>query len=63
MGSTDLDAIERRNIERVMRETNGNKVQASRKLGITRMQVYVRLRKYGLATPTRSGRVSPVARR
>ena len=48
--STDLDAIERRTIERVMRETSGNKVQASRRLGISRMQLYTRLRKYGLET-------------
>jgi len=46
---TDLEAIERRTIERVMRETPGNKVHASRKLGISRMQLYNRLRKYGLA--------------
>ena len=46
--STDLEVIERRTIERVMREANGNKVQASRKLGISRMQLYGRLRKYGL---------------
>ena len=50
--STDLDVIERRTIERVMRETNGNKVQASRRLGISRMQLYGRLRKYGLETQT-----------
>src|SRR6185295_2137184 len=48
--STDLDMIEQRTIERVMRETNGNKVQASRRLGISRMQLYCRLRKYGLET-------------
>jgi transcriptional regulator with PAS, ATPase and Fis domain len=48
--STGLDAIERRTIERVMREANGNKVQASRRLGISRMQLYGRLRKYGLDT-------------
>ena len=48
--STDLDAIERRTIERVMRETSGNKVMASRRLGISRMQLYTRLRKYGLET-------------
>jgi transcriptional regulator with PAS, ATPase and Fis domain len=48
--STDLDVIERRTIERVLREANGNKVQASRKLGISRMQLYTRLRKYGLET-------------
>jgi transcriptional regulator with PAS, ATPase and Fis domain len=46
--STDLDFVERRIIERVMREVDGNKVKASRQLGITRMQLYTRLRKYGL---------------
>jgi transcriptional regulator of acetoin/glycerol metabolism len=46
--STNVDVIERRTIERVMRETHGNKVQASRRLGISRMQLYGRLRKYGL---------------
>jgi transcriptional regulator with PAS, ATPase and Fis domain len=48
--STDLDVLERRTIERVMREANGNKANASRRLGITRMQLYGRLRKYGLET-------------
>jgi transcriptional regulator with PAS, ATPase and Fis domain len=46
--STELEAIERHTIERVMRETHGNKAQASRRLGISRMQLYGRLRKYGL---------------
>jgi len=49
--STDLEVIERRTIERVMREVNGNKAQASRRLGISRMQLYSRLRKYGLEAP------------
>jgi two-component system NtrC family response regulator len=48
--STDLDVLEQRTIERVMRETHGNKVNASRKLGISRMQLYGRLRKYGLGS-------------
>ena len=52
--STDLEVIERRTIERVLRETNGNKVQAARRLGISRMQLYIRLRKYAIETrPTR----------
>ncbi|PWT81564.1 MAG: hypothetical protein C5B57_10225 [Blastocatellia bacterium] len=46
--STDLEVIERRAIERVMREVEGNKAKASRQLGITRTQLYIRLRKYGL---------------
>jgi transcriptional regulator with PAS, ATPase and Fis domain len=49
--STDLEELERRTIERVMRDVNWNKVQASRKLGITRTQLYMRLRKYGLEDP------------
>ena len=48
LDSTDLEVIERRTIARVLRETDGNKVKASQKLGITRMQLYNRLRKYGL---------------
>ena len=52
--STALDDIERGTIERVMLETHGNKVQASRRLGISRMQLYGRLRKYGLETDAAS---------
>jgi DNA-binding NtrC family response regulator len=37
-----------------MRETHGNKVRASRRLGLSRMQLYTRLRKYGLETPAAS---------
>src|SRR5262249_17881512 len=58
--STDLEVIERRTIERVMREANGNKVQASRKLGISRTQLYMRLRKYGLESPVAGVDVSIV---
>ena len=45
---TDLGAVERRTIEQVMRETDWNKAKAARRLGITRMQLYARLRKYHL---------------
>jgi two-component system response regulator HydG len=51
--STDLEVLERRTIERVMRDANGNKVEASRMLGISRMQLYGRLRKYGLQDSAR----------
>ena len=44
----DLGAAERRTIERVLRETDGNKAKAARRLGLTRTQLYVRLRKYDL---------------
>jgi two-component system NtrC family response regulator len=50
--STELDVIERRTIERVMRDVEGNKSRASRELGITRTQLYMRLRKYGLEGAT-----------
>jgi len=46
--STNLDLIERRAIERVMRDVNGNKTKASRQLGISRTMLYGRLRKHGL---------------
>jgi transcriptional regulator with PAS, ATPase and Fis domain len=46
--TTDLEALERRAIERVMSEVDGNKAKASRQLGITRTQLYMRLRKHGL---------------
>src|SRR4030095_13511764 len=45
--TTELDVLERHAIERVMREVEGNKAKASRQLGITRTQLYMRLRKYG----------------
>jgi two-component system response regulator FlrC len=51
-GPTDLHALERHAIERVMRETHGNKAEAARRLGITRIQLYTRLRKLGPATPS-----------
>ena len=46
--TTDLNAVERQTIEQVMRETRGNKAEAARRLGITRIQLYTRLRKHGL---------------
>jgi transcriptional regulator with PAS, ATPase and Fis domain len=50
-----LSDVERRTIEQVLRETDGNKSKAARRLGITRTQLYCRLRKYGLEpVPARS---------
>jgi transcriptional regulator with PAS, ATPase and Fis domain len=46
--STDLNVVERRAIERVMREVAGNKAKAAQRLGISRTQLYGRLRKHGL---------------
>jgi transcriptional regulator with PAS, ATPase and Fis domain len=47
---TDLDTLERRAVERAMRDAAGNKVRAAKQLGISRMQLYGRLRKFGLET-------------
>jgi transcriptional regulator with GAF, ATPase, and Fis domain len=52
--TTDLRVVERETIEEVMRETGGNKVKAARRLGLSRTQLYVRLRKYGLDSPGRA---------
>ena len=45
---TNLSDVERRTIEQALHESNGNKAKAARRLGITRTQLYGRLRKYGL---------------
>lgn len=44
--STHLETVERDLIERVLRECGGNKSLAARRLGLSRMQLYVRLRRY-----------------
>jgi len=46
--STELNVVERQAIERAMRNVSGNKARAARQLGISRTQLYLRLRKYGL---------------
>jgi transcriptional regulator with GAF, ATPase, and Fis domain len=46
---TDLHHVEHAMIERVLRESQGNKSKAARRLGLTRTQLYVRLRRHGLA--------------
>src|SRR5262245_19536735 len=45
--TTNLDTLEKHAIERAMQDTDGNKVKAARQLGISRMQLYTRLRKFG----------------
>jgi transcriptional regulator with GAF, ATPase, and Fis domain len=47
----DLGAIERQTIENVLRQTDWNKSKTARQLGLTRTQLYVRLRRYGLDRP------------
>ncbi len=46
---TNLETLERHAIERALRDAAGNKVKAARQLGISRMQLYTRLRKFGSA--------------
>jgi transcriptional regulator with PAS, ATPase and Fis domain len=46
--STDLGVVERGTIERVLNETDWNKSKAAVRLGLTRTQLYGRLRRYGL---------------
>jgi transcriptional regulator with PAS, ATPase and Fis domain len=45
---TDLGSLEKHAIEQALRDAGGNKVRAARQLGISRMQLYGRLRKFGL---------------
>src|SRR5262245_5114659 len=46
--TTDLRCLERTTIARVLREANWNKARAARRLGLTRSQLYFRLRRHGL---------------
>ena len=48
LDSTDLGALERQAIAQALREVGGNKVRAAKQLGISRTQLYSRLRKYRL---------------
>jgi hypothetical protein len=48
---SDLGTVECATISRVMRECRGNKPSAARRLGLSRTQLYSRLRKYGIADP------------
>jgi transcriptional regulator with GAF, ATPase, and Fis domain len=47
--TTNVKTIERQMVEQVLRECGGNKSKAARKLGLTRKQLYVRLRQYEAA--------------
>ncbi len=47
-GGTDLKSSERALIERALQEAKFNKSQAAKILGLTRSQLYVRLRQHGL---------------
>jgi len=49
--TSNLGVVERETIEQVMRECRGNKSKAAKRLGLTRTQLYVRLRKYEIESP------------
>ncbi len=49
LDSTDLGALERQAIAQALRDVGGNKARAAKQLGISRTQLYSRLRKYGLS--------------
>jgi transcriptional regulator with PAS, ATPase and Fis domain len=46
--TTELGTLERHMIEQALLQTRGNKAAAAKRLGLTRMQLYGRLRKYDL---------------
>jgi DNA-binding NtrC family response regulator len=48
VGTTDLKVVERDTIAQVLRQCRWNKAQAALRLGLTRTQLYVRMRRYGL---------------
>jgi DNA-binding NtrC family response regulator len=50
----DLRTSERQAIEKALRDTDGNKAKTARRLGLTRTQLYVRLRKYDIERPALS---------
>jgi transcriptional regulator with PAS, ATPase and Fis domain len=51
ISSSDVGTVERAMIERAMQQTGWNKSKAARHLGLTRTQLYSRLRRYGLEAP------------
>jgi len=50
--TTDLSALERGAIEQALRHAGWNKTEAARRLGLTRTQLYGRLRKHGMLKTT-----------
>ena len=46
--TTDLGALERTTIAKVLQECRGNKSKAARRLGVSRTQLHLRIRKYRL---------------
>jgi two-component system response regulator AtoC len=50
-GSTDLHSVEREMIAQVLRACRWNKTLAARRLGLSRTQLYIRIRRHGLEAP------------
>jgi transcriptional regulator with GAF, ATPase, and Fis domain len=50
--TSDLNVVERDMIEQVLRDTGWNKSKAAQRLGLSRTQLYVRLRKHDLEKPS-----------
>jgi two-component system NtrC family response regulator len=50
--TTNLDVVERETIAQVMRDCRWNKSKAAKRLGLSRTQLYVRLRRYDLDQPS-----------
>jgi transcriptional regulator with PAS, ATPase and Fis domain len=46
--TTDLSALEHTTIAKVLQDCRGNKTKAARRLGLSRTQLHLRVRKYGL---------------
>ncbi|HKC58404.1 MAG TPA: helix-turn-helix domain-containing protein, partial [Vicinamibacterales bacterium] len=46
--TADLSTIERDTIAHVLQDTKWNKAKSARRLGLSRTQLYNRMRKYGL---------------
>jgi transcriptional regulator with GAF, ATPase, and Fis domain len=46
--TTDLSVVERTTIAKVLRECGGNKTRSARRLGLSRTQLHLRIRKYQL---------------
>jgi transcriptional regulator with GAF, ATPase, and Fis domain len=49
-----LERTERETVERVMAQTNGSVADAAAILGIVRPSLYRIMKRYGIATPTRT---------
>jgi transcriptional regulator with PAS, ATPase and Fis domain len=47
--TTNVRTVERHMIEQILRDSRGNKSEAARRLGLTRKELYGRLRMYGLS--------------